>query len=144
VAKTKTWGGIPTFVAPKTQVGNIVAVPETNWVITKSSIERANAKSHPARMPGKISGSVTLRNVTTWFAPRSIAASSNERSRFAARARTVTATNGMLNITCERNRVPSPRGTARDTKNEASAAPSTTSGDEIARKIAMFVALFPR
>src|SRR4029453_14491498 len=69
VAKTNTWGGIPTRVEPKTHVGNTVAGPWVNWLITKSSIDRANASKNPARIPGNSSGSVTLKNAVTGVAP---------------------------------------------------------------------------
>ena len=45
----------------------------------KSSIDRLNASSAAARMPGKISGKVTFQKVVHSFAPRSIAASSRWR-----------------------------------------------------------------
>ena len=67
-------------------------------MITKSSIERLNASSAAATMPGRISGKVTFQNVVSSFAPRSIAASSRRRSKPGRRALTVTTTKLMLNM----------------------------------------------
>jgi len=67
-------------------------LPLTKLEVTKSSMDRANAISAPARMPGMISGSVIFRNVVQEFAPRSAAASSSDLSKPVSRARTVIAT----------------------------------------------------
>ena len=83
---------MPTFTAPYTHRGNVWTVPALKFVITKSSMERANASSAPARMPGKMIGKVTFQNVVHGPAPRSWAASSSDRSNPASRARTVTVT----------------------------------------------------
>ena len=85
-------GGVATRAAPQTKSGNVVVEPALKYVITKSSIESANASRPAAMMPGMISGSVTRMNVTSSFAPRSIAASSRWRSKPTSRARTVTTT----------------------------------------------------
>ena len=58
VPNTKTWGGMPILVAPYTHTGNGVAAPLTKFEVTKSSMDRANAISAPARMPGLMSGKV--------------------------------------------------------------------------------------
>jgi hypothetical protein len=45
--------------------------PETNEVMTRSSMERVNAKSQPEIIAGKIEGSVININVFIGPAPRS-------------------------------------------------------------------------
>ena len=77
---------------PYVQIGNVFVVPDTKFVITKSSMDRENARSAAAITPGKMSGNVTRQNVVHSFAPRSIAASSSLRSKPARRAFTVTTT----------------------------------------------------
>src|SRR5262245_4084655 len=144
VANANTCGGMPTRVAPNTHVGNIVAGPCVNWLITKSSIDNAKARRKPARIPGNRSGSVTLMKAVTGVAPRSIAAASRDRSRPAALALTVTATNAMLNIVCDRNSVERPLDTPSATKNDASAAPRTISGAEMLRKMTKSAPARPR
>ena len=72
-------------------------MPDTKFVMTKSSIDRLNARSAAARMPGRMSGKVIFQNVTSSLAPRSIAASSRLRSKPDSRALTVTTTKLMLN-----------------------------------------------
>ena len=111
------------------------SAPAVNSVITKSSIDSAKASSAAARMPGKISGRVTLRKVVNSSAPRSIAASSRERSKPAIRARTVTTTKVMLNMTWAMMIVVRSRWTPTDTNSASSDAPSTISGVAIGRKI---------
>src|SRR5262245_53355580 len=144
VANANTCGGIPTRVAPRTQVGNIVNGPWVNWLMTKSSMDSAKASRNPARIAGNSSGSVTLKNAVTGLAPRSIAAASSDRSSPAARARTVTATNATLNIDRDRNSVKPPRDSPSATKKDARAAPSTISGAEMLRKIAKSAPPRPR
>src|SRR5207244_13196164 len=89
---TFTCGGAPTCAAPQTNNGNVTFEPATKFVITKSSMERANESRSPARMAGAISGRVTFAKVTNSLAPRSIAASSRWRSKPISRAFTVTTT----------------------------------------------------
>ena len=79
-------------------IGNVTVPPDVKLVITKSSIDRLNASSAAAMTPGRISGKVTLRNVVSSFAPRSIAASSRWVGKPDSRARTVTTTKLMLNM----------------------------------------------
>ncbi len=61
---------------PHTKIGNVCVAPALKYVMTKSSIESAKPSSAAASIAGAISGNVTLRNVVSSFAPRSIAASS--------------------------------------------------------------------
>ena len=141
---TLTCGGTPTRAAPQTKSGNVIVGPALKCVITKSSMESANASSAPAAMPGAISGSVTRRNVANGFAPRSIAASSRWRSKPTRRAFTVTTTNEMQNITCAMKIVQKPVATPRLRNSASSDAPSTISGVDIGRKMSRFVAPRPR
>src|SRR5436190_176803 len=80
--------------------GNVTVCPALKFVITKSSIDRANASRPAAATPGAISGSVIFRNVVHSLAPRSIAASSMWRSIPSRRAFTVTTTYDTLNMMC--------------------------------------------
>ena len=89
---TFTCGGAPTRAAPQTKSGNVISEPETKYVITKSSTERAKPSSAAESTAGAITGSVTLRKVVHPFAPRSMAASSRCRSNVISRAFTVTTT----------------------------------------------------
>ena len=66
----------------------------------KSSSERANDNIAAATMPGTINGSVTLKNVRTGLAPRSIEASSSVQSKPRMRARTVIAMKLISKATC--------------------------------------------
>ena len=59
--------------------GKVIVLPAVKLVMTKSSIDRLNASSAAAMMPGRMSGKVTFQNVVHSFAPRSIAASSRWR-----------------------------------------------------------------
>ena len=95
-------------------------------------------------MPGQIKGSVTFWNVVHGPAPRSCAASSIARSKPVMRARTVTTTNAMLNITWEIRMVAKPRGTFSVTKNDRSAAPITISGAAMLRNMMASVVPLPR
>jgi hypothetical protein len=73
-------------------------------------------------------GNVTRQKVTHGSAPRSWAASSRWRSNPARRARTVTATYAMLNITCAMTIVTIPLGTPNVMNSASSDAPMTISG----------------
>src|SRR5919106_6448599 len=144
VPSTFTCGGAPTRAAPQTNIGNVTVEPALKFVMMKSSMERANASSAPARIPGAIRGSVTRANVVQGVAPRSIAASSRCRSKPTSRARTVTTTKLMLNMTCAKRIVQKPRATPRLRKSVKSEAPRTIYGAVIAMKTSVFVAPRPR
>src|SRR5215469_15019291 len=141
---TNTCGGMPIRVTPYTQTGNGTAVPLTKLEVTKSSIDNANAISAPAMIPGKISGRVTFWNVTQALAPRSLAASSTDRSKPAIRARTVTVTNAMLNVTWASSSVTKPRGKLSVTNSPSIDAPSTISGTAMIRNITCSIRPLPR
>src|SRR5919106_5234419 len=133
---TFTWGGAPMRAAPQTNMGNVTVVPALKLVMMKSSIERAKARNAAARMPGAMSGSVTRTNVVHGFAPRSMAASSRWRSKPTTRARTVTTTKLMLNMTCATKIVQKPRATPRLRNSVRSDAPRTISGVIVAMALA--------
>ncbi len=142
---TFTCGGTPRAAWPQTYTGNVISLPELKYVITKSSTEIANASRPPARIAGARSGSVILRNVTHSFAPRSAAASSRCRSKSTSRARTVTTTNEMQNITCAMKIVQNPSVNSVWLRNSVSSeAPSTISGAAIGRKMRKFSGPRPR
>ncbi|MNF05628.1 hypothetical protein D3C80_2054040 [compost metagenome] len=64
-----------------TNIGKVVAPgPATKLAITRSSSDRVNASIQPATSAGAIIGSVITKNTFSGVAPRSIAASSIERS----------------------------------------------------------------
>src|SRR6266581_1880880 len=141
---TKTCGGMPMRVAEYTHTGNGTAEPLTKFEVTKSSMDRANAISAPARIPGLISGRVILRKVTQALAPRSRAASSRERSNPDRRARTVTVTYAMLNITCASSSVVKPLARLIVTNRPSSEAPSTISGAAMFMNITCSTRFLPR
>src|SRR3954454_13616425 len=107
---TLIWTGSALRWIEYTQIGNVLAVPDTKLVTTKSSMDRLNASSAAAMIPGRISGNVTFQNVVSSSAPRSIAASSSRRSNPDSRALTVTTTNEMQNMMWEMTIVWTPVG----------------------------------
>jgi hypothetical protein len=123
----------------------VTVVPELKLVTTKSSIESAKASRAAARIPGKISGSVTSRKVWNGLAPRSVAASSRLRSNPIRRERTTTTTKLMQNMTCAISSVSKPSdGVPRMRKKERSEAPITTSGVAIGMTIRKFAVRRPK
>jgi hypothetical protein len=46
----------------------VTVCPATKFVVTKSSIDSANASNAPAKIPGQISGRVTFKKVSHAFA----------------------------------------------------------------------------
>ena len=129
-------------------IGNVTVPPDVKLVMTKSSIDRLNASRAAAMIPGRISGKVTLRNVVSSFAPRSIAASSRWVGKPDSRARTVTTTKLMLNMMWAMRivmKLSGKNGGAPIATNSVSSeAPSTISGVAIGRKMNRFVLLRPR
>ncbi len=121
-------------------------LPALKYVTTKSSIEIAKQSASEARMAGAISGSVTLVNVVSSFAPRSIAASSRWRSNPIRRAFTVTTAKLMQNMMCAIRIVQKPNvmKLVMFRKSVSSEAPRTISGVESGRKTRMFVVARPR
>ena len=119
-----------------------VSGPEVKKVMTKSSSERVNARSAPATSPGSIHGTSTSRNACHSDAPRSRAASSSSRLKFASRARTTTATKGKLNEMWAMVIAPRLRGHGRPVghpiraKNASIATPMQISGMTMGSAIA--------
>src|SRR3954451_4706306 len=156
VPMTWTWGGRLLRMLAQTQSGNVVAVPAVKLVMMKSSIDSENASSAPARMPGRMSGNVTFQKVAHGEAPRSMAASSRCRGNPCIRARTVTTTKLMLNMTWAIRIVWSPRGKKNPpvrlrngswdvpTNNVSRLAPRTISGVAIGMKMNRLVPVLPR
>src|SRR5437867_3948708 len=92
-ASTLICGGVAVRDWEKIWTGKVfVLVPDTKYVMMKSSIDSANDSRNAARMPGKINGNVTLKKVRDGVAPRSMAASSRVQSNPRIRAFTVNAT----------------------------------------------------
>ncbi len=86
-------GLTPRRTFEKTSCGSVVEPgPETKLVMTISSHDRMKASIQPEAMAGAISGSVITKNTFHGRAPRSIAASSSERSTVASRDCTTTTT----------------------------------------------------
>lgn len=86
-------GFTPRRTAENTSIGKVVEPgPETKLASTRSSSDRAKDIMPPAASEGAIIGMVISRNTFQGLAPRSIAASSIDRSSSRRRADTTTAT----------------------------------------------------
>ena len=110
-------------------MGSVVAPgPVLKLAMTRSSSDSVKARRNPARTDGAMSGSVTLKNVRSGGAPRSIAASSSERSSVINRACTTTVTKHIVNVVCASMTVMNPRSSPIATKNSSSDRPVMTSG----------------
>ena len=92
------------------------------------SSDRVKASIQPETTAGRITGRVTLKNVVTGVAPRSIAASSSERSKVTRRDWTTTATKHMEKVIWARIMVHRPRSKPMATNNSSSDNPVMTSG----------------
>src|SRR5688500_7477877 len=95
-------------------------------------------------MPGKIRGNVTVQNVVTGVAPRSLAASSRDGSKPDVRAFTVTTTYEIENSTWAMTMVRKPRDMLTVTKRASKDTPNTTPGVAMGRKTNRFRADRPR
>ena len=135
---------MPRVAETYTNFGKVVKLPELKLVMMKSSKLRENASSAAAAIPGTSSGNVTFQNASHADAYRSDAASSSLGSRLATRALTVTTTNEMQNMMWAMTTVVNPGCTRRDRNWASSAAPSTTSGVDMGRKMSRFAAERPR
>jgi len=92
VASTLISGLTPSRTFENTTMGRVLLPgPDVKLEITRSSHDRVKASSHPDRMAGKMMGSVMTKNTLTGSAPRSMAASSSERSISCRRALRTTA-----------------------------------------------------
>ena len=137
LATTFTCGGTATRAMPQTKTGNVcvaarIEVRDDEVVDREREARAARRRASPARC----SGSVTLRNVVSSFAPRSIAASSRCRSNPIRRAFTVTTMKLTMNITCAMKIVQKPSWkTAVVFRNSVrSDAPRTISGVDIGQE----------
>ena len=138
VATALTTGVSPNRIREYTLIGNVADVGlVVKNAMMNSSNDNVNATSAPDRMPGRISGNVTRKNVAVLLAPRSCEASSTERSKYPRRVRTIAATKIMSNTTCAAMIVCSPRETLANVKNDSSPIASTMSGTTAGRKSAL-------
>ncbi len=111
------------------RIGRVVAPgPEVKLAITRSSSDRVKASRNPATMPGRMSGRVTVTKARSGVAPRSIAASSSERSKVTRRDWTTTVTKHMVKVMWARVTVQKPRSSPIDTNRSRSDRPVITSG----------------
>ncbi len=86
-------GLTPSRTFEKITTGSVLEPgPVTKLVITRSSQESVKASSQPARIAGRMIGSVIRKNTLAGRAPRSIAASSSDSSSVARRDCTTTVT----------------------------------------------------
>src|SRR5215831_17288767 len=91
-------------------IGKVLAPgPATKLEITRSSRESVKHNSQLEMIAGAMMGKVTSTKARAGLAPRSIAASSSERSAAASRDCTVTVTYAVQKVTCEMTMVVKPR-----------------------------------
>src|ERR1700724_937582 len=92
-------GFTPSLTSEYIRIGNVSEPgPVVKVAITRSSSDSVNASIQPAAIAGAVSGSVTAINARAGSQPRSIAASSNLRSRAPSRDCTTTATKHMVSV----------------------------------------------
>ena len=98
-------------IMPNIYTGRVVAPgPAKKNDIMKSSIDIANAKRAPERIPGASNGKVMWRKIFHSLAPRSLAASNGLVSKDCSRARIGNMANGIQNAVCAKTRAVKPRG----------------------------------
>ena len=103
-------GLTPRRTAEKTSIGNVVEPgPDTKLASTRSSRDSAKDIIPPAANDGAIIGMVIRKNTFHGRAPRSIAASSIDRSSSRKRADTTTATYAAQNVVWAIQMVTMPR-----------------------------------
>src|SRR6476646_5329680 len=102
--------------------------PVVKLAITRSSSDSVKASIQPATIAGAISGSVTATKARTGSQPRSIAASSKERSSEPRRDCTTTATKHIVSVVWAIVTVQKPRSAFSATNNNNSDNPVITSG----------------
>ena len=90
----------PYLIIPQIYVGRVEFAPITKLVIINSSKETANTKIEPPIIEGKIIGKVTVLNTLLGLEPRSLAASSIERSKFISLDRIIKIKKGIQKRTC--------------------------------------------
>ena len=122
-------GLTPRRIEDQILIGRVVADgPAVNDAITRSSSESVKAKSHPEITAGAIIGRVTNLKASMGAHPRSIAASSSERSNATSLAETTTDTKHMENVVCARIMVNMPLSSPMPIKRRSSERPVITSG----------------
>ena len=134
-ANALIFGLIPNRTLEKTFIGSVVDPgPETKLAMTMSSRERVKARSHAASKAGVMIGMVITKKTFSGEAPRSIPASSRDRSISFNREERITVTNAVLNVTwaIQMVSIPLPPGQPKDfsiaTKSRSSESPVMTSG----------------
>src|SRR6266404_5082991 len=91
-------------------IGRVLAPgPATKLEMTRSSSDRVKDSSQLETIAGAMIGSVISRKARAGLAPRSMAASSSERSAAAKRDCTVMVTYAVQNVTCDSTMVVKPR-----------------------------------
>src|SRR5690606_5781382 len=101
LASALIFGLTPMRTEAKIFIGSVVELgPATKLAITTSSSDRVKASSQPDISAGAMIGRVIRKNTLSRFAPRSIAASSSERSSSCRREDTTTVTKEMVKVTC--------------------------------------------
>ena len=100
VASAFIFGLTPSRTLEKTFIGKVVEPgPETKLAITKSSNDNVKPKSHAANKAGEMMGRVITKKTFNGDAPKSIAASSIERSTSRNRDERMTVTKAVLKVT---------------------------------------------
>src|SRR5690554_1131408 len=96
VANALISGDTPIRTDENTTIGKVVAPgPDTKLAITRSSSDKVNASNQPDTNAGAITGSVITKKVFSGVQPRSMAASSMDKSTSRNRALTTTATQAL-------------------------------------------------
>src|SRR3569623_3050227 len=112
------------------RIGNVAEPgPVVKLAITRSSSDSVKASIQPATIAGAISGKVTATHARTGLQPRSIAASSSERSSEPRRDCTTTATKHIVSVVWAIVTVQTPRSAFSATNNNNSDNPVLTSGN---------------
>src|ERR1700680_3998984 len=110
LASALTSGHTPSFPLEKITIGSVLAPgPETKLDITKSSSESVKLSSQLEASAGAMLGRVVSMKARTGPDPKSMAASSRERSALASLDCTVTVTYALQNAICAITMVVKPR-----------------------------------
>src|SRR5271163_4522908 len=110
LARALMSGLTPSFTLEKITIGRVLAPgPETKLEITRSSNDRVKERSQLEASAGMMMGRVVSRKARTGPDPKSMAASSSERSALASRDCTVMVTYAVQNAMCAMAMVVKPR-----------------------------------
>ena len=90
----------PYLIIPQIYVGIVLLAPITKFVIINSSKETANTSIQALIIEGRIIGKVIVLNTLLGLEPRSLAASSMERSKFISLDRIIKIKKGIQKRTC--------------------------------------------